>query len=42
MENIRRNSLHKERFAVEYDEFTEDIPENRLIKIYSLEAQCYQ
>lgn len=32
MENIRRNFLHKERFAVEYDEFTEDVPENRLIK----------
>ncbi len=32
MENIRKNSLHKERFAVEYDDFTEDISENRLIK----------
>jgi 5-methylcytosine-specific restriction enzyme subunit McrC len=32
MDNIRRNSLHKERFAVEYDDFTEDIAENRLIK----------
>lgn len=31
-ENIRMNALHKERFYVEFEEFTEDIAENRLIK----------
>ena len=31
-DNIRYNAFHKERFFVEHDEFTEDVPENRLIK----------
>ena len=31
-EQIRRNALHKERFFVEYDEFSPDIPENRVIR----------
>ena len=29
---VRFNLLHKERFFVKYDEFSEDIPHNRLIK----------
>lgn len=31
-ENIRQNVIHKERFYVEYDVFSSDVPENRLIK----------
>lgn len=31
-EHIRRNSAHMERFYVAYDEFSENCPENRLIK----------
>jgi len=31
-QNIRYNLVHKERFFVEYDEFSADRPENRLIK----------
>lgn len=31
-ENIRRNVVSKEKFYVQYDVFTEDVPENRLIK----------
>ncbi len=31
-ENIRQNIVNKERFYVQYDVFTEDVPENRLIK----------
>ena len=31
-ENIRKNLTHKEKFHVQYDEFIENIPENRLIK----------
>lgn len=31
-ENIRQNDVHKERFFVEYDVFSSDAPENRLIK----------
>jgi len=32
MKQLRVNFIHKERFAVTYDEFTEDCPENKLIK----------
>ena len=32
MKQLRMNSIHKERFAVTYDEFTQDCPENKLIK----------
>ena len=32
MKQLRMNSIHKERFAVSYDEFTQDCPENKLIK----------
>lgn len=31
-EHLKLNSVHKERFFVEYDQFSADIPENRLIK----------
>ena len=31
-EQMRRNTYHAERFAVEYDDFTADIPPNRLLK----------
>lgn len=31
-EHIKSNSAHKERFAVTYDEFTQNRPENRIIK----------
>ena len=31
-EHIKRNAVHKERFFVEYDEFSINRPENRLIK----------
>jgi 5-methylcytosine-specific restriction enzyme subunit McrC len=31
-EQMKKNSIHKDRFFVEYDEFSADIPENRLIK----------
>ncbi len=31
-ENIKRNIISKEKFYVEYDEFTENIPENRILK----------
>lgn len=32
MKQLRLNTIHKERFAVSYDEFTENCPENKLIK----------
>lgn len=31
-EHIKRNIISKEKFYVEYDEFTENIPENRILK----------
>ena len=31
-EHIKRNIVSKEKFYVEYDEFTEDIPENRILR----------
>ena len=31
-EHIKRNIVSKEKFYVEYDEFTENIPENRILK----------
>lgn len=31
-EHIKRNITSKEKFYVEYDEFTDDIPENRILK----------
>ncbi len=31
-EQLRQNTCHAERFAVEYDDFTADIPPNRLLK----------
>jgi 5-methylcytosine-specific restriction enzyme subunit McrC len=31
-DNVKRNFIHKERFSIEYDEFIENIPENKLIK----------
>ncbi len=31
-EHVRRNAVHKERFYVNYDEYIEDIPQNRVLK----------
>lgn len=38
-EQYRNNTIHKERFFVEYDEYTQNMPENRLIKSTLLKLQ---
>ncbi len=38
-EHIKRNSVHKERFYLEYNEFSVDRPENRLLKSTLLKLQ---